>query len=79
MDIDPTAVSIVVDQDLQRPLGTGFYFLLPTLFVTAKHVVIDRDTGDDRPNMVLMQSGPEYPRATVLFKHPSLDLAVLEG
>ena len=23
-----------------------------------------------------MQSGPEYPRTTVLFKHPSLDLAV---
>ena len=76
-DIDPSAVSIVVDQDIQRPLGTGFYFLQPQFFVTAKHVVVNPHTGSVRPNLVLMQNGPAYPRAQVAFLHPSLDLAVL--
>ncbi|HUF09486.1 MAG TPA: serine protease [Rhodothermales bacterium] len=75
-DIDPTAVSIVVDQDVGRPLGTGFYFLQRELFVTAKHVVVDRDNSV-RANLVLMQNGPSYPKAEVAFVHPSLDLAVL--
>ena len=77
-DIDESAVSIVVDQNIHRPLGTGFYFLQPQFFVTAKHVVVDRDTGSVRDNLVLMQNGPAYPRAEVAFLHPSLDLAVLK-
>src|SRR5215475_5457776 len=77
-DIDPSAVSIVVDQDVHTPLGTGFYFLQPRFFVTAKHVVVHQETGDVRRNLVLMQNGPYYPRANVAFQHPSLDLAVLE-
>ena len=77
-DIDPSAVSIVVDHDIGKPLGTGFYFLRPQFFVTAKHVVINRNTGLVRENLVLMQNAPDYPRAEVAFLHPSLDLAVLK-
>jgi|SRR6266542_4677957 len=76
-DIDPKAVSIIVDEDIHRPLGTGFYFLRPCYFVTAKHVVVDADTGLPRENLVLMQRGPDYPKATVSLLHPNLDLAVL--
>jgi hypothetical protein len=77
-DIDPSAVSIIVDHDPpHRPLGTGFYFLQPHFFVTAKHVVVDESTGVARPNLVLMQSGPDYPKLTVKFLHPTLDVAVL--
>lgn len=77
-DIDNSAVSIVVDEDVHKPLGTGFYFLQPEFFVTAKHVVVTRETGLARGNLVLMQNGPNYPKAEVLFLHPSLDLAVLK-
>ena len=77
-DIDPAAVSIVVDQEVREPLGTGFYFLQTRFFVTAKHVVVHQETGDIRRNLVLMQNGPHYPRAHIAFQHPSLDLAVLE-
>ena len=77
-NIDETAVSIVVDENIHRPLGTGFYFLQTKYFITAKHVVVDRDTGDTRDNLVLMQRGPDYPRAVVKFLHPYLNLAVLE-
>jgi V8-like Glu-specific endopeptidase len=77
-DIDPSAVSIVVDQDVHQPLATGFYFLQPEFFVTAKHVVVDPLTGSVRRNLVLMQNGPAYPRAEVAFLHPSVDLAVLK-
>lgn len=77
-EIDNAAVSIVVDEDIHRPLGTGFYFLQPEFFVTAKHVVVDRKTGERRRNLVLMQNAPNYPRATVEYLHPSLDLAVLK-
>jgi hypothetical protein len=77
-DIDPSAVSIIVDQDARKPLGTGFYFLQQRFFVTAKHVVVDDHTGETRPNLVLMQNAPNYPRAKPIFLHPSLDLAVLE-
>lgn len=75
--IDPTAVSIVVDQNIERPLGTGFYFLRPRYFVTAKHLVVDSKTGAARDNLVLMQRGPDYPRVSVACVHPSIDLAVL--
>lgn len=76
-NIDPAAVSIVVDEDIHRPLGTGFYFLRRNYFVTAKHVIMDRDTGGVRTNLVLMQNGPNYPQAKVAFIHPEVDLAVL--
>ena len=76
-DIDPTAVSILVDEDIHRPLGTGFYFLQPHFFVTAKHVVMEKDTGSVLGNMVLMQNGPNYPKASVEYLHPTLDVAVL--
>jgi Trypsin-like peptidase domain len=75
--IDPTAVSIVVDRNIERPLGTGFYFLRPSYFVTAKHVVVDSKTGAARDNLVLMQRGPDYPRVSIAYLHPSIDLAVL--
>ncbi|MEQ1598043.1 MAG: serine protease [Methylotenera sp.] len=77
-DIDPSAVSIIVDQSTHRPLGTGFYFLQPKFFVTAKHVVVDDQTGEIRSNLVLMQNQPNYPQVKPIFLHPSLDLAVLE-
>jgi len=77
-DIDRTAASIVVDQASGHPLGTGFYFLRPKYFVTAKHVVMDRTTGCVRDQLVLMQRGPDYPRVVECFVHPTLDLAVLE-
>src|SRR5882672_3228893 len=77
VDVDPTAISILVDEDIHHPLGTGFYFLQPEFFVTAKHVVIDESTQTPRRNLVLMQNGPSYPKATVHFVHPTLDVAVL--
>lgn len=79
-DMDSSAVSILVDLDTHphKPLGTGFYFLQRHYFVTAKHVVEHRDTGAVRSNLVLMQNGPDYPKAEVVFRHPSLDLAVLK-
>jgi hypothetical protein len=70
-------VSILVDEDIHKPLGTGFYFLQRHFFVTAKHVVEYRDTGTPRPNLVLVQNAPHYPKAEVVFRHPTLDLAVL--
>ena len=76
-DIDPSAVSILVDEDIHKPLGTGFYFLQRHFFVSAKHVVEHRDTGAARRNLVLVQNGPHYPKAEVVFRHPTLDLAVL--
>jgi hypothetical protein len=78
-DMDSAAVSIIVDVDTHphRPLGTGFYFLQRHYFVTAKHVVERRETGAPRSNLVLMQNGPDYPKAEVVFRHPSIDLAVL--
>lgn len=77
-DVDSSAVSIIVDEDIHRPLGTGFYFLQPEYFVTAKHVVVNPHTGAIRPNLVLMQNGPAYPRVQVAFLHPWLDVAVLK-
>jgi hypothetical protein len=77
-DMDPAAVSILVDEDIHRPLGTGFYFLQPQFFVTARHVVEHRETGTPRDNLVLVQNGPDYPRAEVVFRHPTVDLAVLK-
>ena len=76
--IDEAAVSILVDEDIHHPLGTGFYFMRSNYFVTAKHVVAEPDTGTIRSNLVLMQRGPDYPKASVRFMHPSADLAVLE-
>jgi hypothetical protein len=70
-------VSILVDDDIHKPLGTGFYFLQRHFFVTAKRVVEYRDTGAARGNLVLVQNSPNYPKAEVVFRHPTLDLAVL--
>ena len=75
--IDPAAVSIVVDRNIERPLGTGFHFLRPHYFVTAKHLVVDSKTGTSRDNLVLMQRAPDYPRVSVEYLHPTIDLAVL--
>jgi hypothetical protein len=75
--IDEAAVSVVVDQETRKPLGSGFYFLRPNFFVTAKHVVVDRVTGAVRRDLVLMQSAPDYPALQAAFLHPSLDIAVM--
>jgi hypothetical protein len=77
MDVDPSAISILVDKDLPKPLGTGFHFLLTRFFFTAKPVIECRETGHLRRNLVLMQDGPNYPRCQSIFRYPSLDLVVL--
>src|SRR5947207_9616596 len=59
-DIDPSAVSIVVDQDVQEPLGTGFYFLQARFCVTAKHVVVHQETGG-----VPSEPSPHAKRSTI--------------
>lgn len=77
-DMDPAAVSVLVDEDTHKPIGTGFYFLQRDFFVTAKHVVVDPETGASRRNLVIIQGAPDYPKAEVVFRHPSVDLAVLK-
>lgn len=73
--IDSAAVSLVVDQEEGRVLGTGFSFIQPNWVVTAKHVVLVN--GEPR-RCLLVSAANQLPTcAQVLFAHPQVDLAVL--
>jgi S1-C subfamily serine protease len=74
--IDSNAVSLVLDGEERRPLGTGFSFIRPNWVVTAKHVVLK----DGIPrNQLLIGPSNNQPsiQAQVLYTHPQVDLAVL--
>jgi len=65
-------------------LGTSFCFLKPNWFVTAKHVVINDETGEQRFPIILSTADPEnlgkskitFPKA--VFTHETFDIALLE-
>lgn len=73
--IDGNALALVIDQDEKRPIGTAFVFIQPYWAVTAKHVVIKQ--GVARVNLQLLFRDRSGVPATILYVHPSLDLAVL--
>jgi hypothetical protein len=73
--IDQAALSLVLDNEGNRVLGTAFSFIRPNWVVTAKHVAFV----DGLPRRQLLISAFKRPsiRASVLFAHPQVDLAVL--
>lgn len=73
--IDNLALSIVLDADERRPIGTAFSLIRPNWMVTAKHVVLV--DGLARSHLRVSPSQGESVRAQVLFTHPDIDLAVL--
>jgi len=73
--IHQSAIGLVRDEALAKPIGTAFSFLLPHWFVTAKHVVMDH--GEPRSGLTLAPNGAHRLSARVLFAHPEVDLAVL--
>ena len=73
--ISANSVFVVHDDDENKPLATGFCFIKPEWVVTARHVV--QEMGLPRPNLSLTSYEGEPVRASVLFLHPSHDLAVL--
>ncbi len=73
--LDAKALFIVHDDSENRPLATGFCFIKPEWVVTAKHVVLE--TSLPRQNLSLTSFRGEQARASILFLHPSHDLAVL--
>jgi S1-C subfamily serine protease len=75
--IDRDSIALIVDLEKKtKPqLGTAFVFIQSHWAVTAKHVVI-RD-GIARPHLALMFPSGAKSEATVLYKHPVIDLAVL--
>jgi Trypsin-like peptidase domain len=76
ISIDSNAVSLVLDGEERRPLGTGFSFIRPNWIVTAKHVVLK--DGIPRNQLLIGPSNgqPSIP-AQILYTHPQVDLAVL--
>ena len=50
--IDGRSIYLIIDEDLNQPLGTGFAFLRPRWIVTAKHVVVDQ--GLPRSNLTAL-------------------------
>ncbi|MGK2962980.1 MAG: S1 family peptidase [Gemmatimonadaceae bacterium] len=73
--IDKLAVVLIADQDENHILGTGFAFLKPGWFATAKHVVTR--AGLPRRNLLVLPLQTGQYHAVVEFAHPELDLAVL--
>lgn len=73
--IDQLALSLVIDSNERRVLGTAFSFIQPNWVLTAKHVVLV-DGLPRRQLLVLSLNQPSIP-ARVLFAHPQVDLAVL--
>ena len=76
--IHQSAIGLVRDEEVARPIGTAFSFLLPHWFVTAKHVVM-LDYGETRREISLVLNKAAPVSAQVLFVHPDVDLAVLRA
>jgi hypothetical protein len=74
--IHQSAIGLVRDESLDKPIGTAFSFLRPHWFVTAKHVVMEY--GEPRRNLTVAPNKLRPVTAHVLFAHPEVDLAVLE-
>lgn len=74
--IHESAIGLVRDESLKKPIGTAFSFLRPHWFVTAKHVVMDY--GEPRRNLTVAPNKLPAVAAQVLFAHPEVDLAVVE-
>src|SRR5512135_2497538 len=65
--IDDNAIAAVIDQDLDRTIGTAFIFIKPNWAVTAKHVVTE--CGVWRQDLRLLFSGGNV-AARVLYADP---------
>jgi Trypsin-like peptidase domain len=74
--IHQSAIGLVREESLAKPIGTAFCFLLPHWVVTAKHVVMDY--GEPRRRLTFVPNKARAMGARVLFAHPEVDLAVLE-
>jgi hypothetical protein len=74
--IHESAIGLVRDESLDKPIGTAFSFLRPHWFVTAKHVVMEY--GEPRRSLTVAPNKLHAVAARVLFAHPEVDLAVLE-
>ena len=66
---------LLCDDEEHRALATAFCFIRPEWVVTAKHAVLDMDI--PRRNLSLLSRRNGRLRVSVLFLHPSHDLAVL--
>ncbi|MFC8830830.1 trypsin-like peptidase domain-containing protein [Streptomyces sp. NPDC057137] len=65
----------------RRSVGSG-YLIAPRLVLTARHVIEDKDTGSDWPQIQLRvghpgKGGTVRAEATVVWRHPRLDVALL--
>ena len=67
--------SLFVLRDENRALATAFSFIKPEWVVTAKHAVLEM--GVPRRNLSLQSRRGEPLKVSILFLHPSHDLAVL--
>lgn len=74
--IDAHAIFVINDQNLGKPIGTGFSFIKPHWVITAKHVVMDY--GELRKNLSLISLKKDEVNVSVSFIHPTLDIAVLQ-
>ena len=76
--IAKNSLALVIDRDDKRTIGTAFVFLQPHWVVTAKHVVLQEDgTARSIELQFLDTNLPANPPATLLYAHPTVDLAVL--
>lgn len=77
--IDQNAIALVRDEMLGKHIGTGFSFIQPNWFVTAKHVVMDY--GEPRRHLTILANKSKSGSTDVqlLFAHPEVDLAVVES
>lgn len=75
--IDQNTIGIIGDAGEGRAIGTGFVFIKPNWVVTAKHVVIRREDGMPREALIFQHNRSDEVPASVLFAHPTYDLAVL--
>jgi hypothetical protein len=73
--IDQAALSLVLDKEEKRVLGTAFSFIRPNWVVTAKHVALV--DGIPRDQLLISPFKQSSVRARVPFSHPQVDLAVL--
>lgn len=74
--IDKQSLCIIIDQDINKAIGTGFCFLKDNWIITAAHVVIK--DGLPRQNLVVsFLDIPSIP-VQVVATHPDLDIAILE-
>src|SRR5690242_13362472 len=76
--LDGNSIGLVGIAGREMKLASGFVFLRPDWVVTAKHVVVDRFTGEARPAVFRSTLTEVTYTARAAIIHPSLDLAVIE-